>query len=476
MSGKILKKLNLLDKTQLVKIAKQLEIIGISRKKKEEIKQLIIQHLKKTKVKIENINLKPVVNRIQPSIPDNNTNTSNTQSDTQSNTQSDTQSNTQSNIPNNTLTKIQKLSRRNIHTTNIPNEPTHSNSNRCVYPKVKKLVAIGDLHGDLVATIKALKLAGVIDPAIPSDTQNINSINWSGKDTYVVQLGDQIDRVRPASLFNNMCPENDPDIYEDEGSDLKIICLFNRLHAQAKKVNGACFSILGNHELMNVDGDFRYVSPREFREFGNFFKASKSLKNNQFPYGYKERKLAFAPGGVISKKLADTRYSVLQVGGWVFVHGGITPSIAQKYSLKDMNAAIKMWLKGNITDNVRSAVNDLYHNEDDDEAIFWSRVYSDLDDYNNECESKFHSAIELMNKKNKRTGNDLIRGMILGHSPQYMYNKGINSACDNRLWRVDIGMSRALGPLSENTPEGTNRKVQILVIENDNKFHIIREK
>ena len=31
-----------------------------------------------------------------------------------------------------------------------------------MYPPVKKLVAIGDLHGDLIATLKVLKLAEVI--------------------------------------------------------------------------------------------------------------------------------------------------------------------------------------------------------------------------------------------------------------------------------------------------------------------------
>ena len=64
----------------------------------------------------------------------------------------------------------------------------------------------------------------------------------------------------------------------------------------------------------------------------------------------------------------------------------------------------------------------------------------------------------------------------MGHSPQFMYEKGLNSACNNKLWRVDVGMSRAFGSLQEPDICNKNRKVQILVIINDEKCQIVREK
>ena len=67
--------------------------------------------------------------------------------------------------------------------------------------------------------------------------------------------------------------------------------------------------------------------------------------------------------------------------------------------------------------------------------------------------------------------------MVMGHSPQFMYDKGLNSSCNDRLWRVDVGMSRAFGPtgnIADN--DVVNRKVQVLVIKNDNQFSILREK
>ena len=342
---------------------------------------------------------------------------------------------------------------------------------KCIFPKVRKLVAIGDIHGDLSSAIQALKLAEVIDESIPNDTTNINIIKWTGGKTVVVQLGDQIDRVRPGRLVNDLCPKNDSELHQDEGSDLKIIILFEKLHTEAMKVGGALFSIFGNHELMNVDGDFRYVSPKEFEEFGNFFKEDQEVcKRNKCPYGLTTRKNVFKPGGILSKKLANSRYSVIQVGSWIFVHGGITAKMASEYKLDQINKYIQEWLMGYDDIETMTNVNKIYHRDDDENSPFWSRTFSDCEEWNEANSTRhFDQTISILNKMNNRNENNKIKGMILGHSPQFMYNKGLNSACDNRLWRVDVGMSRAFG-MNNNT---TNRKVQILVITNDNQFNIL---
>jgi hypothetical protein len=343
--------------------------------------------------------------------------------------------------------------------------------------KVKKLVAIGDIHGDLVAAIKSLKLAGVISLSVPNDTMDVNNIQWTGGETFVVQLGDQIDRCRPSNWINDICSEDDEELYQDEGSDLKIICLFDNLHKQALKQGGALFSILGNHELMNVDGDFRYVSPREFREFGNFFKAKKSSKRTKYPYGYAERKKAFEPGGVIAKKLAANRFSLLQIGSWLFVHGGISPEMAKKYSINDVNKCIRDWMVGSKDKQTKTGVQELYHNDDESFSPFWSRLFTDLEEWDCNTSSKmFYQTLDILNKRNGRNETNKIKGMIMGHSPQFMYDKCLNSACNNKLWRVDVGMSRAFGSLQEPDICNKNRKVQILVIINDEKCQIVREK
>ena len=133
-----------------------------------------------------------------------------------------------------------------------------------MYPAVERMIAIGDLHGDLKVTLQALRLAKVIpDTIFP---YNVDQIRWTGGNTWVVQLGDQIDRCRPDDWEKN-CIKDLNDVVEDEGNNMRIIQIFQKLDVEARKVGGRVLGILGNHELMNIDKDYRYVSPEEFLEF-----------------------------------------------------------------------------------------------------------------------------------------------------------------------------------------------------------------
>ena len=450
-----LKQIDLLERSSLVNIAVKLKIKGHSNMynkpyiKKELLKKMILDEIKSIKK-----------SRRAHSVSDMNNENSSSIDNTETNKIRRSKS----------FSSFRKKSLKK-NSSSMNDIFQNYDIDRCVFPKVSKLIAIGDIHGDLSVAIKALKLGGVIDNSISDNTRDINNIHWTGGDTYVVQLGDQIDRVRPSKLFNNLCSDEDADLVKDEGSDLKIISLFENLHREAKAVGGALFSIFGNHELMNVDGDFRYVSPREFHEFGNFFNG-KYEQNSKFPFGYKERLDAFKPGGLLSSRLALTRYSVLQVGSWLFVHGSISPQCANKYSMNDINSSIKNWLLGTSTENIGN----LYHTDNDEDSPFWSRKYSDMDEWDEvKSIASFKQTINNLNIKNLRDNTNVIKGMVMGHSPQFMYNRGINSSYDNRIWRVDIGASKAFGDV-KSTPECFLRKVHVLIIEDDCRFHIVKEK
>ena len=68
-----------------------------------------------------------------------------------------------------------------------------------ILPAAERIIAIGDLHGDLDLSIRILKLAKLID----------NDFNWIGGNTIVVQIGDQLDSCRPNRIIGENC--NDPD-------------------------------------------------------------------------------------------------------------------------------------------------------------------------------------------------------------------------------------------------------------------------
>ena len=102
-----------------------------------------------------------------------------------------------------------------------------------------RVVAIGDLHGDIQQARRALRIAGVLGK---DDDDNVNP-QWVGGDTVLVQVGDVLDRG------------------DDE---IGILILLQKLGKAARKAGGDVFVLNGNHEVLNISGDFRYVSRGAF--------------------------------------------------------------------------------------------------------------------------------------------------------------------------------------------------------------------
>ena len=74
---------------------------------------------------------------------------------------------------------------------------------------------------------------------------------------------------------------------------------------------------------------------------------------------------------------------------------------AKKYTLNNINSSIKNWLLGKSLENI----DDLYHTDDDDDSPFWSRIYSDMDEWDEETSIKsFRVTLnDLKNIKLKKT-------------------------------------------------------------------------
>jgi len=193
---------------------------------------------------------------------------------------------------------------------------------------------IGDIHGAYTAVVKTLKNSKLID----SNNQ------WIGGSAHFVSVGDLMDRG-PASR--------------------KVMDLFIQLQQQADSAGGKFHVILGNHEVMNLVGDLRYLSKEEISEFASdetpqqrkkaykkYLRAS-GLRHSEdvllkfdseYTPGFFARQQAFSKTGKYGQWLLSLPF-VIQINDQLFAHGGLS-KITATYTLADFNTESK---KGLIT-------------------------------------------------------------------------------------------------------------------------------
>jgi hypothetical protein len=263
------------------------------------------------------------------------------------------------------------------------------------YPAPERLVAIGDVHGDLDAFRSVLRLAGAIDAAD----------HWAGGALFVVQTGDLLDRGDD----------------EDE-----ILALVLRLEAEASEAGGHFVALDGNHEIMNAQGDFRYVTPDGFADFASFAEGSHARSHDApragLPREARGRSIAFAPGGRYARELA-ARNTVVVVGDTVLVHGGL---VARQLGsgIDAINQAVRSFFLA------EAPLSPMLTAED---SPVWHRGFA-LEADGATC-AALDEALALVPA----------RRMVVGHTVQ---RAGINAACDGRVWRIDVGLARLYdGPI-----------------------------
>jgi hypothetical protein len=195
----------------------------------------------------------------------------------------------------------------------------------CDVRTTERIVAIGDIHGAYTQFVAILRAAGLID----------QRDRWIGQKAVFVQTGDILDRG--------------PD-------SKKAIDLIRKLERDAQRAGGRVYPLLGNHELMRLVDDWRYVSTGELDGFKNGdsidlreraitilgAEAEKQAKAagkpwdpeeyrqrfiKDIPLGYLEMKQAFGPMGDYGKWVR-ARPAVARINGIVFMHGGVSSDVA----------------------------------------------------------------------------------------------------------------------------------------------------
>lgn len=195
---------------------------------------------------------------------------------------------------------------------------------------VERVVAISDPHGAYDAMVRTLTRAGVID----------DSLSWSGGQTHLVITGDLLDR----------------------GADSrKIMDLVMNLELEAADSGGMVHLTLGNHEVMNLVGDLRYVSRAEYAAFAEEespderdrwfqrYREAEALQNvlttdeeelraefdENHPPGFYGHRQAFGSEGKYGRWLLQKPLIVV-VNDTAFVHAGLPPMVAD-FTLDQLN-------------------------------------------------------------------------------------------------------------------------------------------
>ena len=156
------------------------------------------------------------------------------------------------------------------------------------YSMPNKLAVISDIEGEYNAFASFMLSNGIMD----------KNHNWIYGDGHLVLLGDFMDRG------NNVT---------------QVLWLIYKLEHQALSQGGQVHFILGNHEILNLQGYYKYNTVK-------YVKAAKAIS------GLSDKdeatKYMYSNASTLGKWLA-TKNTIEKIGPYVFVHGGLSPETAK---------------------------------------------------------------------------------------------------------------------------------------------------
>ena len=211
-----------------------------------------------------------------------------------------------------------------------------SSESPCAIQTTERVVAVGDVHGAYEAFRAILREARLID----------NRDRWIGGRALLIQTGDVLDRG-PHSK--------------------RAIDLLRKLEREASRAGGRVHALLGNHEVMRLMGDWRYLSPEEVKAFERpdsadlrevvYLRSAAAVASRavaekrtydeaafraqflkEVPLGLIEMRLAFEATGEYGQWVR-ARPTIVKVNGIAFLHGGVSDTVAS-LGCDGINAAV----------------------------------------------------------------------------------------------------------------------------------------
>jgi hypothetical protein len=185
------------------------------------------------------------------------------------------------------------------------------------FSDVERVVAVADIHGAHGAFQRILQRAGVVD----------NDLAWTGGRTHLVIVGDVLDR----------------------GADSRLaLDLIRELEVEAAAAGGRVHMVLGNHEIMNMTGDLRYVAAGEYAAFAaeepmevreaefarivdaldepEAIAAARQQFDTDYPPGFFAHREAFSATGQYGRWLLE-KPVLLVINDMAFVHAGLAGAV-----------------------------------------------------------------------------------------------------------------------------------------------------
>lgn len=227
----------------------------------------------------------------------------------------------------------------------------------------KKMLIISDIEGNFKGFKSILLGNKIID----------NNLKWTFGENHLVLIGDFFDR----GLNITEC-----------------LWLIYKLEKEAEKKGGKVHFLLGNHEMMNLKFQFKYVRDK-------YFENAKVLKLNYDKWYGSNTELG---------KWLRTKNGIEKIGNYLFTHAGVKKNFPNIYNIEEINQ------------NIRKNIDVGFEKEMEKENIFigkespiWYRGIANKDESQNDIENT------LANFKASK--------MIIGHTIfekiQYLYNSKI---------------------------------------------------
>lgn len=176
---------------------------------------------------------------------------------------------------------------------------------RWQYPVQKRVVSVGDIHGDLDALVAILKSRDLIDA----------SGHWTGGTTHLVLLGDLVDGFFESKLVMDFCI---------------------RLEGEASAAGGRVHSLLGNHDLMTAEGSTVHMTKDEKKTY---------VETNGKTPSRSEIHEQLGPATKYGEWIRE-RNSIVQIGQTLYVHGGVDEWLLDpQVEPGNINSTVRAWIR-----------------------------------------------------------------------------------------------------------------------------------